>query len=253
MKIIRLSQTTDREAWLEERRSKIMGTKFDKIAPLQRKKDGTTTPVGFWDLLAEFISVAPDSSKKSMERGHDVERNAILGALELLGIDVDTVDLDPGMWIADDNPNVGSSPDAAELGDRPTFAIEAKCFDSGKHLRTIIYDAVCKRIDDREFMASLPPVLIEVLPDIPSVYNPLNSVPKDNRSQVVQYFVTNEDQEIVHVALHDDRMALPKYENYVITVTRKDVEGDIAIQKDIEERQLDKIKQLLKALEKGLF
>lgn len=253
MKIIRLSQTDDREAWLEERRSKIMGTKFDKIAPLQRKKDGTTTPVGFWDLLAEFISIAPDSSKKSMDRGHDVERNAILGAVEILGIDVDTVDLDPGMWIADFNPNVGSSPDAAEKGDRPTFAIEAKCFDSGKHLRTIIYDAVCKRIDDREFIASLPPVLIEVLPDIPSVYSPMNSIPKDNRSQVIQYFTVNPDQENVHVVLHDDRIALPKYENYVITVTRKDVEGEIAIQKDIEERQLDKIKQLLKALEKGLF
>lgn len=253
MKIIRLSQTDDREAWLEERRSKIMGTKFDKIAPLKSKRDGTTTPVGFWDLLAEFISVAPDSSKKSMERGHDVERNAILGALELLGIDVDTVDLDPGMWIADFNPNVGSSPDAAEKGDRPTFAIEAKCFDSGKHLRTIIYDAVCKRIDDREFIASLPPVLIEVLPDIPSVYSPMNSVPKDNRAQVIQYFTVNPDQEKVHVALHDDRIALPAYENYVITVNRSDVEGEVAIQKDIEERQLDKIKELLKALEKGLF
>lgn len=249
MKIIRLSQSNDREAWLEERRSKIMGTKVDKIAPLARKKDGTTTPVGFWDLLAEFISIAPDSSKKSMDRGHEVERNAILGALELLGIDVDTVDLDPGMWVADHDPNVGSSPDAAEKGDRPTFAIEAKCFDSGKHLRTIIYDAICKRIDDSEFMSKLPPVFIEVLPDIPSVYNPLNSVPKDNRSQVVQYFVTNDDQEKVHVALHDDRIALPQYENYVITVHRKDVEGDIANQKDIERRQLDKIKELLKSLE----
>lgn len=253
MKIIRLSQTDDREAWLEERRSRIMGTKVNKITPLARKKDGTTTPVGFWDLLAEFISIAPDSSKKSMDRGHEVERNAILGAIELLGIDVDTVDLDPGMWIADFNPNVGSSPDAAEKGDRPTFAFEAKCFDSGKHLRTIIYDAVCKRIDDREFMAKLPPVLIEVLPDIPSVYNPLNSVPKDNRDQVVQYFVTNEDQQVVYVALHDDRIALPQYENYVITVRREDVEGEIANQKDIELRQLDKIKELLKALEKGLF
>ena len=210
MRIIKLSQTDDREAWLEERRSNIMGTKYDKIAPLGSKRDGTTTPVGFWDLLAEFISIAPDSNKKSMDRGHEVERNAILGAVELLGMDIATVDLDPGMWISDFNEHVGSSPDAAELADKPTFAFEAKCFDSGKHLRTIIYDLVCKRIDDREFMASLPPVLIDVLPDIPSVYNPLDSVPKDNRSQVVQYFVTNEDQEVVHVALHDDRIALPQ-------------------------------------------
>lgn len=253
MKIIRLSQTDDREAWLEERRSNIMGTKVDKVTPLARKKDGTTTPVGFWDLLAEFISIAPDSSKKSMDRGHEVERNAILGAIELLGIELDTVDLDPGMWIADYNSHIGSSPDAAEKGDRPTFSFEAKCFDSGKHIRTIIYDAVCKRIDDAEFMAKLPTVLFDVLPDIPSVYNPLNSIPKDNRSQVIQYFVTNEDQEVVYFALHDDRIALPQYENYVITVRRKDIEGEIANQKDIEQRQLDKITELLKALEKGLF
>lgn len=253
MKIIRLSQSDDREAWLEERRSNIMGTKYDKVAPLSRKKDGTTTPVGFWDLLAEFISIAPDSSKKSMDRGHDVENNAIMGAIELLGIDPNTVDLDPGMWVADYNDHIGSSPDAAEKGDRPTFAIEAKCFDSGKHLRTIIYDAVCKRIDDREFIASLPPVLFEVLPDIPSVYNPINSVPKDNRSQVVHYFVTNPDQEVVYVALHDDRMALPQYETYVITVRRKDIEGDIMQQKDIAVRQLDKVTELLKALEKLVF
>lgn len=253
MKIIRLSQTGDRETWLEERRSNIMGTKYDKVAPLARKKDGTTTPVGFWDLLAEYVSIAPDSSKKSMDRGHEVERNAVLGAIELLGIDLNTVDLDPGMWISDYNDHIGSSPDAAEIGDRPTFAIEAKCFDSGKHLRTIIFDAVCKRIDDREFIASLPPVLFEVLPDIPSVYNPINSVPKDNRSQVVHYFVTNPDQEVVYVALHDDRMALPQYETYVITVHRKDIEGDIMQQKDIAVRQLDKVTELLKALEKLVF
>lgn len=253
MRIIKLSQSEDREAWLEERRSKIMGTKFDKVAPLSRKKDGTTTPVGFWDLLAEFISIAPDSSKKSMDRGHEVENNAIMGAIELLGIDPDTVDLDPGMWISDFSEHVGSSPDAAEKGDRPTFAIEAKCFDSGKHLRTIVYDAVCKRINDSDFIKSLPPVLFEVLPDIPSVYDPMNSIPKDNRSQVKQYFVTNEDQEVVHVALHDDRIALPAFETYVITVHRKDVEGDVLEQKDIAKRQLDKVTELLKALEKGLF
>ncbi len=253
MKIIRLSQTGDRETWLEERRSNIMGTKYDKVAPLARKKDGTTTPVGFWDLLAEYVSIAPDSSKKSMDRGHEVERNAVLGAIELLGIDLNTVDLDPGMWISDYNDHIGSSPDAAEVGDRPTFAIEAKCFDSGKHLRTIIFDAVCKRIDDREFIASLPPVLFEVLPDIPSVYSPINSVPKDNRSQVVHYFVTNPDQQVVHVALHDDRMALPQYETYVITVRREDVEGDIMQQRDTAVRQLDKVTELLKALEKLVF
>ncbi len=253
MKIIRLSQTEDREVWLEERRSNIMGTKFDKVAPLSRKKDGTTTPIGFWDLLAEFISIAPDSSKKSMDRGHEVENNAILAAIDLLSLDPDTVDLDPGMWIADFNEHVGSSPDASEKGDRPTFAIEAKCFDSGKHLRTIIYDAVCKRIDDREFIASLPQVLFDVLPDIPSIYNPINSVPKDNRSQVKQYFVTNEDQEVVYVVLYDDRIILPKFETYVITVHRKDVEGDVLLQKDIANQQLDKIKELLKVFEKGLF
>lgn len=249
MKIIRLSQTEDREAWLEERRSKIMGTKFDKVAPLKTKRDGTNTPVGFWDLLAEYVSVAPDSSKKSMDRGHDVENNAILGAIKLLGINPDTVDLDPGMWVADYSDNIGSSPDAAERGDRPTFAIEAKCFDSGKHLRTIIYDAICKRIDDREFIARVPQVLFDVLPEIPSVYSAINSVPKDNRSQVINYFVVNPDQDRVYVALHDDRIALPAYENYVITVYRKDIEGDIAQQKDTALNQLDRVEQILKALE----
>ena len=253
MRIIRLSQHDDREAWLEERRSRIMGTKFDKVAPLASKRDGTNTPVGFWDLLAEFISIAPDSSKKSMDRGHDVENNAITAAVELLGIDPDTVDLDPGMWVSDYSDHIGSSPDAAEKGDRPTFAIEAKCFDSGKHLRTIVYDAICKRIDDSDFIRSLPPVLFDILPEIPSVYNPLNSVPKDNRSQVKQYFVVNPDQDRVHIALHDDRIALPAYETYVITVYRKDIEGDIAMQKDIAESQLAKITELLKAFEKGLF
>lgn len=253
MKIIRLSQTDDREAWLEERRSRIMGTKFDKIAPLQRQREGTTTPVGFWDLLAEFISIAPDSTKKSMDRGHEVELNAVKGAVALLGLDPDTIDYDPGMWVSDFDDHVGSSPDAAEKSERPTFAIEAKCFDSGKHLRTIVYDAICKRIDDSEFIRSLPQVLFDILPEIPSVYNPINSIPKDNRSQVKQYFVTNEDQEVVHVVLHDDRMALPEFENYIITVRRKDIEGDILQQKDIQQQQLAKIRELLEVLQKGLF
>ena len=253
MQIIRLSQTDDREAWLEERRTRVMGTKYDKIAPLSRKTDGTLTPAGFWDLLAEYISVAPDSSKKSMDRGHEMEKQAIQKALEILHINELDVELDPGMWLADDNDRIGSSPDAAQKGDRPTYSFEAKCFDSGKHLKAIIFDSICKRIDDREFIAKLPPFLIDALPDIPSVYNPMNSVPKDNRSQVRQYFVTNPDQEKVFVVLHDDRIAIDKYETHIITVHRRDVEGDVLLQRDVQKQQLDKIDQLLQLLADGLF
>ena len=93
--------------------------------------------------------------------------------------------------------------------------------------------------------------MIACLPDIPSVYNPLNSVPKDNRAQVIQYFITNENQEIVYFVLYDDRIAIESLATHVITIHRADVEGQILAQKDAELRQLAKVNQILKFL-KGL-
>ncbi|ATW62221.1 exonuclease [TM7 phage DolZOral124_53_65] len=251
MRVIQLSQSDDREAWLEERRAKITGTKFDKIAPLRYKRDGTTTPTGFWDLLAEFVSVAPDSNKKSLDRGHEVERNATLEAIRLLGLDIVDVNLDPGMWVSD-NEHIALSPDAAQMGDRPTFAIEDKCFDSGKHLRTVFFDLVSKRIDDQGFIAALPPVVFDILPDIPSMYNPINSVPKENRSQAKHYFVVNPHLKVLYFVLHDDRIALPELETYVITINREDIEEEVFIQKYTAEKQLDAIFETLKTLTSGL-
>ena len=249
MKIIKLSQSDDREAWLEERRSRIMGTKAKSVLPLERKKDGSTTPSGFWELLAENIAVSSDTN--AMRRGHEIENEAILSAIKMLDIDPETVDLDPGMWLSDENDHIGSSSDGAEKSDNPTFVFEAKCFDSAKHIKTILYDLICQNIDNPEFLKNIPPELIACLPDIPSVYNPLNSVPKDNRAQVIQYFITNENQEIVYFVLYDDRIAIESLATHVITIHRADIEGQILAQKDAELRQLAKVKQILKFL-KGL-
>lgn len=249
MKIIKLSQSEDREAWLEERRSRIMGTKAKAVLPLERKKDGTTTPAGFWELLVENFAVGSDTN--AMRRGHEIENEAILSAVKMLGIDPEAVDLDPGMWLSDENDHIGSSPDGAEKSDNPTFVFEAKCFDSAKHIKTILYDLICQNIDNPDFIKNVPPELIASLPDIPSIYNPLNSVPKYNRAQVIQYFITNENQEIVYFVLYDDRIAIESLATHVITIHRADTEGQILAQKDAELRQLAKVNQILKFL-KGL-
>lgn len=251
MKVINLSQTDDREAWLDERRQRITGTKFSTVRPLKVKRNGTNTPQGFWDLLAEYVAVAP-TDVKPMDRGHDLENVAIGEATAKLGISSYAVNTDPGMWISDKDDKVAVSPDGAENAEKITFAFECKCLNSGKHLMYIIHDIVAKHINDDKFMSKLPDWLIDALPPMADAYDPLLSVPPEYQSQAMQYFTVNEDLQKLYFILYDDRMSIDDFVCYIIEIDRKDVADRAKEQMEICEQQLGRIRQLLKMLVKGM-
>lgn len=218
MKVIKVSQENDRQTWLELRRGVITGSKAKGIKPLSRGTD--KTPQGFWQLLAEKISIEPDG-ENVMDRGLRLENEALRKTAKQFKLNLN---YDPGMWLSDIDDDIAVSPDAAEDVDSPTYAVEAKCFDSANHLKYIIID---KKLRESE------------------TYSPFTSIPPDNRDQVVQYFLVNEKLETLYFTFYDDRIAIDKHTHHVIIVKRKDVEGEIEVAKDIQTRMLDKVNELI--------
>lgn len=222
MQVIKVSQSEDRLAWLELRKGVVTGTKAKTVAPPKR---GNGTPQGIYELLAEKVAISKDGEPER-DRGLRLEDEAILLTQEKYKLDVTT---DPGMWLSDDG-KLGISPDGAEVGDKPTYAVEAKCLDSKNHLQGILNDLANKKLPQ---------------------YNPLDSLKistSDYTAQVTQYFVINKDLQTVYFTLYDDRIALDNVVHYVIEVTRKDVEEYIDGQEAYERDALAHVDEMIRTL-----
>lgn len=224
MKIFKLSQANDREAFLEFRRGKITGTKAKNLKMLTRGKD--RTPAGFYEVMAEKLAIGKDGESER-ERGLRLEKEAIIATCRSLKIDID---FDPGVWVSDEDEDIMVSPDACETSLKPTFAIEAKCLDSKNHLQGIVQDLKAKKEEH---------------------YNPINSLKigtSDFRWQVTQYFVVNEGLETVYFTLYDDRFAHEKLMHHVITIYRGDIADTIKTQFTEQKLLLADMRAIIKEL-----
>jgi len=225
MKVIKVSQQNDREAWLQLRRGVITGTKAKTTAPPKR---GNVTPQGIFELLAEHVAIQKDGEPER-DRGLRLENEALQVTASKYNLDLD---YDPGMWFSDDG-KLGVSPDASEKSDNPTFAAEAKCLDSKNHLQGILNDQANKKLPQ---------------------YNPLDSLKiatSDFTAQAIQYFVLNQSLNILYFTLYDDRIALDNVVHYVIEIKRKDVAEYIDGQETYERDALAKVDEMIKVL-KGI-
>ena len=222
MRIIRLSQQNDREAWLQLRLGKITGKKSKGIKPLSRGAD--RTPAGFWILLAEKLAVGSDG-EPDMDRGTRLEKVALPLIAQRYGLDLD---VDPGMWISEDNEDIALSPDGAEIGDKPTYAAEVKCLSSSNHLKYVV--TALRNPEKR----------------------PIDLVPNDAQSaykdQVIQYFVVNPDLQTLFFGLYDDRIVLDHLMLHVLIIERATIEEEIEKQKAIELGVLDDVNKLIEEL-----
>jgi len=225
MKIIRVSQSEDRQQWLDLRRGKISGSKAKGVKPLTRGTD--RTPAGFWELLAENLAIAKDGEPEK-DRGLRFENEALIKTAKQYKL---KLDLDPGMWVSDFDADISVSPDSAEQGDKPTYAVEAKCLDSKNHLRGLVRDRTAKKTKE---------------------YNPLNSLKISSQcdfvDQAVQYFVVNEQLETLYFALYDDRMALDHLMLHVITIKREHVRELVEAQLEAQKDILKEVRKLIKEL-----
>lgn len=222
MKIIKISQSGDRESWLELRKGVITSTKAKNVKPLSR---GKSLPVGIYELLAEKVAISKDGEKE-MERGLRLENEALLLTQEKYKLDFE---FDAGMWFSDDM-KLAVSPDASQVSDKPTYAGEAKCLDTKNHLQAILNDYEGEKLPN---------------------YNPLDSLKigtSDYTQQVIQYFVVNPDLQILYFTLYDDRVALENVMHYVIEIERKDVAEFTDSQELYERDAIAKVNQMIKIL-----
>lgn len=222
MQQIKISQSDNRDGWLELRRGVITGTKAKTVKPPTR---GTGTPQGVYELLAEQVAINKDGEPER-DRGLRLEDEALLLTQEKFNLDLD---LDPGMWLSDDG-KLGLSPDAAQVGKKPHYAAEAKCLDSKNHLQGILNDYAASKLPQ---------------------YNPLDSLKigkSDFTAQVIQYFVVNSDLKTVYFTLYDDRIALDNIMHYVIIVKREDVADYLDGQEAYERDALARVDDMIKTL-----
>lgn len=222
MKIIKVSQSVDRENWLEIRKGVITSTKAKNVKPLSR---GKSLPAGIYELLAEKVAISKDGEPER-DRGLRLENEALLKTQEKYKLDLE---LDAGMWFSDDM-KLGVSPDGSEVGDKPTYAAEAKCLDTKNHLQAILTDYQNKKLPG---------------------YNPLDSLKigtSDFTAQVIQYFVINPDLKTLYFTLYDDRLALENVIHYVIIINREHVAEFVDSQELYEREAISKVNQMIKIL-----
>lgn len=227
MQVIKVSQTADRETWLQYRLGKITGAKAKGIKPLTRGAD--RTPQGFWILLAEKLAIITDGGESDLERGQRLENEALRITAEKYSLNLN---LDPGMWVSDDNPDIAVSPDAAEDVELPTYAAEAKCLSSANHLKYVVKDLRARKSEDYKAIDYVP-----------------NEAKSAYREQVIQYFIVNEKLRTLYFTLYDERISLEKYMHHVIVINREDIEDEIQEQKQMQLETLAEIDKLIEEME----
>lgn len=154
----------DKESWLAARRGRITGSKLADIMPNQK----TGKPkVGFYQLIADRLGIAPDDGESAMERGHRLEPEAIKEFTERMGKKVDTSLV---IWSREDNEAIAVSPDGSVEGEEAV--VEVKCLGSARHIEVVLND----------------------------------EIPKEYDEQNVQYFIVNPNLETVYFVFYDPRV-----------------------------------------------
>lgn len=160
MKRVEIQQNSSE--WLDWRKSRITGSKLKNLIV----KRGNGRKVGFYEILAERLSMDTSEVENPMERGHDLELEAIKEFSERTGHDVKT---DCGVWVSDENEYITISPDG-EIDDE--HAVEVKCLSSANHLKAYV---------EKE-------------------------IPTEYKEQAVQYFIVNEKLEQLYFVFYDPRI-----------------------------------------------
>jgi putative phage-type endonuclease len=162
----------DRDEWLEARKTKITGSRLKDIVVLR----GNEKKIGFWELLAERLQIKDGQNENPMQRGTDLESEAIMAFEEHEGKKVNT---DLVIWTREDNESIAISPDGF-IGE--TEAVECKCLASSRHLEAYF----------------------------------TNKIPKDYWFQVLQYFIVNEKLELLHFVMYDPRIPQKPYFKFTV-------------------------------------
>lgn len=194
--------------WLELRKGKITGSKLKDIVV----KRGNGKKVGFYQLIADRLAIVEDY-EDPRERGHSLEHEALEMFEKVTGREVDK---DVGLCVSDLHESIALSPDGLikDEDGRYTEAVEAKCLGSARHIEALLTD----------------------------------KVPADYEMQAIQYFVVNDELEVLYFIFYDPRVIAKPF--HIVQVTRADLEADIEFYQDY---QVSVLKEVDEALEKLAF
>ena len=198
------------EEWKEARKGLVTGT---KINDCKQKRDGSYGK-GFWEILAERVC-EPDelTSSQAMQRGNDLEEEAIKELEKATGLEFDTRKI---LWISDTIKGAALSPDGVGLTDTTT-ACEIKCLNSAHHL-------------EGYFSKDYPKSSI--------LYNAY-------KAQARGYFQINPELKTLYVGLYDPRTPVPFF---YFTIKRDDIKKELEDDKISVELALKQLKKLEKEL-----
>jgi len=223
MKILTDIQQNSDE-WFDFREGKITGSTIGKLFAKSRKIgemfDTEKPLLTFYQKIAERLAIGArdvddEDSVSAREWGHIHEPEAIAYAAQALGIKREEIVTD-FVW-QDDNANFAESPDAYENVEKPTWAIEAKCLSSARHIMAVA----------------------------------TNGWPKEYLPQVLNYFLVNDDLKIVYFVMYDPRFVdYPKVQLKIFPISRKDYEYEIEKLRDIREEAEIQIENIIKNLAK---
>lgn len=240
MKILDVNQRSDE--WFEARQTVVTGTRVKDIKPPLRKVKTGSQTMGFWQLVAEYISYGAEEVSP-MVRGTQLETENAEITVEQIGLKNPLYEC--GMWLSDDG-ELGYSPDASEDSEEPTWAIECKSLSTAEHLYLIMSDLFA--------LGLLPDELEPLFPAGRGEYRGIDSVAEEHRHQVRQAFVVNPKLKVLYYSLYDPRVLdtgpLSIFRHYVIKVTREEMKEDVAEQAKMVKDQADLARAVVKAMMK---
>lgn len=151
-------------------------------------KRGTAKKIGYYELIAERLSTQADD-ESPMDRGTRLEEEALARFSQETGKELDTSLL---IWTRDEEESIALSPDGVVLGTNETEAVEVKCLSSAKHIEAYL----------------------------------TQEVPSEYQDQMIQYFVVNDNLQMLFWVFYDPRMGYGK-DFFYVEITRGSVQEKV--------------------------
>lgn len=242
MKILKMQQGTPE--WKAFRKGKITGTKSsDCLSTARKTADGSTVKKGFWELLAERLTINEDdgTSDSPMVRGHELEKDC--AEITVAKFKLKNPCYDCGVWVSDDE-NIILSPDCHEDCENPTWAIECKALNSAEHIKTIYRDLESRldEIPEERFSATNQDYCASALYRIPQEY----------KEQAIDYFIINKNLKTLYFSLYDPRFKNNELAHWVFVIRRDDIVLEMEILKNAQKQTLNEIDKITDIIENAL-
>lgn len=164
--------------------------------------------IGFYQLIADRLGLEPDDENR-MDRGLRLEDEAIAEFEKQTGLKVEQ----DGICVSDFDERVINSPDGLIKKDGKYIgAVEIKCISPARHIQAIVEEMI----------------------------------PAEFESQVIQYFVVNDDLQTLYFIFYDPRITCKPY--YCIEVKREEVKDKIEFFKNWQIETLKEIDEIVESL-----